>query len=91
MTITFEDYKADLLNEVAAVAQSGSLLTEDAFFDVVTDIIVQSGDLETADRCYFVKQGIRVDGYGGDPIDADGVLSLIICDYNREPELVSAN
>lgn len=91
MTITFEDYKSDLLNEVTAVAQSGSLLTEDAFFDVVTDIIVESGDLETADRCYFVKHGIRVDGYGGDPIDADGVLSLIICDYNSEPELVPAN
>jgi hypothetical protein len=91
MTITFEDYKSELLNEVTAVAQSGALLTEDAFFDVVTDIIVESGDLETADRCYFVKHGIRVDGYGGDPIDADGVLSLIICDYNSEPELVSAN
>lgn len=91
MTVTYDDFKADLLNEVAAVAQSESLLTEDAFFDVVTDIIVDSGDLETADRCYFVKHGIRLDGYGGDPIDADGVLSLIICDYNSDTELVTAN
>lgn len=91
MTITYIDFKADLLNEVAAVAQSESLLTEDAFFDVVTDIIVDSGDLETADRCYFVKHGIKLDGYGGDPIDADGVLSLIICDYNSDIELVTAN
>jgi len=91
VTVTYDDFKADLLNEVAAVAQSESLLTEDAFFDVVTDIIVDSGDLETADRCYFVKHGIRLDGYGGDPIDADGVLSLIICDYNSDTELVTAN
>ena len=91
MTVTYDDFKADLLNEVAVVAQSESLLTEDAFFDVVTDIIVDSGDLETADRCYFVKHGIRLDGYGGDPIDADGVLSLIICDYNSDTELVTAN
>jgi hypothetical protein len=91
MAVTYVDFKSDLLNEVAAVAQSESLLTEDAFFDVVTDIIVDSGDLETADRCYFVKHGIRVDGYGGDPIDADGVLSLIICDYNSDIELVNAN
>lgn len=91
MTVTYDDFKSDLLNEVAAVAQSESLLTEDAFFEVVTDIIVDSGDLETADRCYFVKHGIRLDGYGGDPIDADGILSLIICDYNSDTELVTAN
>jgi hypothetical protein len=91
MTVTYVDFKSDLLNEVAAAAQSESLLTEDAFFDVITNIIVDSGDLETADRCYFVKHGIRVDGYGGDPIDADGVLSLIICDYNSDTELVTAN
>ena len=91
MSVTFEDFKRELLNDVNVAALSGGLLTEDAFFDVVSQIIVESGDLETADRCYFVKHGIRIDGYGGDPIDSDGVLSLIICDYNSDADLVSAN
>ncbi|MGL1682676.1 AIPR family protein, partial [Vibrio parahaemolyticus] len=28
-------------------------------------------------------RGMRVDGYGGDPASADGVLSLIIADFNQ--------
>lgn len=90
MSITYESFKADLVNEISVAAESGHLLTEDAFFDVITDIIVNSGDIETADRCFFVKHGMRIDGYCGDPIDTDGVLTVLVCDYDSNPALSTA-
>ena len=32
----------------------------------------------------LVPRGLRVDGYGGDPIDSDGVLSLIVARFRPE-------
>ena len=51
---------------------------------------VESGDLETADRADYrgpPNSGIRVDGYGGDPLDGSGTLSLIIMDFRQSDEL----
>ena len=34
-------------------------------------------------------RGIRVDGYGGDPNDSDGVLSLIVSEFNQDGEIAT--
>ena len=48
------------------------------------------GELETADRVHHVSpRGIRVDGYGGDPVNSDAVLSLIITDFSQSEEVAT--
>ena len=37
----------------------------------------------------MAPRGIRVDGYGGDPAASDGVLSLIIADFNQTQEITT--
>ena len=47
------------------------------------------GALATADyaRLFNPVLRVRVDGYGGDPVESDNVLSLIICDYDQSDEI----
>jgi hypothetical protein len=91
MTTTLIDFKNQFTNDVKAAAESSSDLTENVFFELMTDTLVDAGDIDTADRCYFVKKGIRIDGYGGDPIDSDNILTVFVCDYETSPELVQIN
>ena len=63
-------------------------LWRDAFFDAFTESLLDAGEIETADRVYYVSpRGIRVDGYGGDPNNSDSVLSLIVADFNQTQEI----
>ena len=73
--------------EVNSHADDTGSLKEDSFFECFTNYLIESGELDTADRCYFVKKGMKIDGYGGDPIDSDNVLNIIVCDYSNSGEI----
>ena len=82
-----DDFKNEFFQEVHARAGAGEQFLEDAFFEGFTEYVVDSGDLSTADRVFYTNQrGIRVDGYGGDPAAAEGVLTLIALDFSGTSE-----
>ena len=91
MRQTFEDFRTEFALDVTSRAQSLGDLTEDSFFDIFTDYLVHSGEIETADRCFYPQQNMRIDGYGGDPLDSDFCLNVIVCDYSTNPELSNVN
>lgn len=77
---------ANIRNE----ADATGIYTVEAFFEMMAAMLSETGELETADRCFFEgkagRVNMRVDGYGGDPRDSDGVLSLIICDLHMSED-----
>nr|WP_067292173.1 AIPR family protein [Marinobacterium profundum] len=90
MAISIEEFSKEFFQEIIMEADASGCLTEDVFFDKFCEHLTDSGDLETADRADYRGQpgsGIRVDGYGGDPINSSGTLSLIIVDYNHSAEV----
>jgi len=87
MLTELEEYYQELFQDVLGAADARGLLLEDAFFETFCDSLTGGGDLGTADRAYYSRTGIRVDGYGGDPITADGTLSVIIMDVNQADEI----
>ena len=88
MTFEITDYHQDLFQDVQTLADAEGRFVEDVFFDLCTESLVATGEIETADRAYYVgSRGIRVDGYGGDPAGSDSVLSLIIIDFNQSEEI----
>ena len=90
MPIDIAEYHEELFQEIHAVADVDGMFVEDVFFDVFTKPLITAGEIETADRVrHDSHRGIRVDGYGGDPIDADGVLSLIISDFDQTQEIAT--
>ena len=76
-----EDFATEFIQEVHARKDSAGIYFQDAFFDVYADHLENSGELDECHRAFFENlRGIRVDGYGGDPLENDGKLSLIISD-----------
>ena len=90
MTIDIAEYHEELFQEVHSRADAEGRFAEDAFFDVLTESLIDAGEIETADRVHHVSpRGIRVDGYGGDPVNSDAVLSLIIIDFSQSQEVAT--
>ncbi len=84
MAPDLDSFHQELFQEVIAAADANGEYAEDAFFDAVTSILIDAGDLDTADRTHYASpKGMRVDGYGGDPIDNDGILALILLDFSQ--------
>lgn len=79
-----EEYAQDLLQDVHAESDADGQFLEDVFFQKACDQLMEAGELDTADRVSYRSptRGIRVDGYGGDPSDSSGTLSLIIVDFH---------
>ena len=90
MAIDIAEYHEELFQEVHSRADAEGRFVEDAFFDVLTESLIDAGEIETADRVHYVSpRGVRVDGYGGDPITSDSVLSLIITDFSQSEEVAT--
>lgn len=90
MASELEDFSQDFFQEILASAGAEGNFQENEFFEVVTGTLMEAGELDSADRCYYATQrGVRVDGYGGDPTAADGILTLIISEFHPDSTLVT--
>ena len=88
MAIELEEFHQEFFQEVIASADVDEYYVEDAFFELFCSHLIDAGELESADRAQFLGQkGLKIDGYGGDPIETDGVLNLIVADYKHSPEI----
>lgn len=90
MIISLEEFAKDFSQDILSEAEAGGKLLEDAFFEKFCRTLTDAGELDTADRADYKgppKSGIRVDGYGGDPMECSGTLNLIIADFNQPGEI----
>jgi len=81
MSFSLEGFFSDLVLEVAAESEACGDLSEDSFFSIATDYLIDSGDITNAERVAYLRPGVRVDGFTGDPRDEDGILTIIVSDY----------
>ena len=90
MTVDITEFHEELFQEIHSLADAEGRFAEDAFFDVLTASLIDAGEMETADRAHHASpRGIRVDGYGGDPVNSDAVLSLIITDFSQSYDVAT--
>jgi hypothetical protein len=88
LTIDITEFNQDLFQDIIASADAEGSYAEDAFFERFCEYLIDAGELETADRVqYLSPRGLRVDGYGGDPTGAEGILSLIVADFNPSTDI----
>ncbi|MGI9362464.1 MAG: AIPR family protein [Parasphingorhabdus sp.] len=89
MTIELNEFHQDFFQEIVSSADADGHYTEDAFFERFSEYLIDAGELETADRAPYnpARGGLRVDGYGGDPLTSDGILSLIVADFSQSQEV----
>lgn len=89
MAIQLDEFHKEFFQEVITAADVDGKYKEDAFFDLFCAQLIEAGELDSADRAAYLGPtlGVRVDGYGGDPLECEGVLSLIVLDFNQLPEI----
>ena len=89
MADSLEDFYQEFARDVIMTADAGGGFKEEAFFEIVAGHLVAAGELETHERTHYVDRarGLRIDGHGGHPRDSDGVLSLIIQDFDQTGEI----
>lgn len=85
------EFHHELIADIQGDADVLGLVTVEAFFEKVGELLTEAGELDGANRAYFEGSvsgnPTRIDGYGGDPRDGDGVLSLILCDFSITDEV----
>ncbi|PWL33574.1 AIPR family protein [Marivita sp. XM-24bin2] len=81
-----EEFHHELIADIQGDADVLGLVTVEAFFEKVGELLTEAGELDGASRAYFgdaiAGHQARIDGYGGDPRDGDGILSLVLCDFS---------
>ena len=82
--LNLEEFRIEHFQDVQTAALvSGSPFT-DALFELFCENLIEIGEIESADRAFYQGQrGLRIDGYGGDPINS-GVLSLILLHSDQD-------
>lgn len=95
---TPEEFYEELFQDIKTTADAYGVYLEDAFFDTVTDYLIDAGEFDEAERAFYRPErgGIRVDGYCGDPLDSmlgqeegQATLGLIALDFNQDTELTT--
>lgn len=87
MTESLEAFHQEFARDVMMTADAGGGFKEEAFFEIVAGHLVAAGELETHERTHYIDRGLRIDGHGGHPRDSDGVLSLIIQDFDQTGDI----
>lgn len=84
MKADLSEFHAELSQRIHRHADADGRFLEDTFFEVFCEQLVEAGELESFDRAHYQgARGVRVDGYGGDPAYSEGILTLIIADYEQ--------
>lgn len=94
MTIGVDELGRELFQDILAEADAAGRFYEDVFFEKFCEFLMDAGEVDAADRAFYrghPSTGIRVDGYGGDPLEASGTLTLIISDLHQSAEVGRLN
>lgn len=85
------EFANEVFQEVLAESDVEGAYREDVFFEQFCEYLTEAGELDSADRSAYlgpIGRGIRVDGYGGDPLIGEtSTLSLIICDFHQSRDI----
>ena len=89
----YKEFK-DIIDRKAEI--SGASQSE-VFFNEVTDLLQENLECIEATNCHFEiptrgsKMGVQIDGFGGNPIDSQNILTIFLVDYSFSDEIEIIN
>jgi hypothetical protein len=87
--MSVEEFHHEFLQDVAARAEAMGEYLENAFFEAFAEHLCDAGEVDTCDRVRYSDRGLKVDGYGGDPVENGDVLTLLVADFSHQTEIGS--
>ncbi|TCA08582.1 AIPR family protein [Rhizobium leguminosarum] len=89
------EFNRDLLLELRDMAADYDVPLEELAFDRLCSALEAEGEIEASDRSSYRGSAsgktLRIDGYGGDPRETEGVLSLIASELFEDGQPVPIN
>lgn len=76
-----DSYYQEWNSTITALSTAKGALQEEAFFETASETLIDMGELSEANYAQYKKTGLQIDGYGGNLIDEENVLKLILLDY----------
>ena len=90
-----DEFHRQIIADVQGDADALGRVNATAFFEITGEYLTEAGEIDSASWSYFEGKAsnstLQVHGYGGDPRDAEGILSLIICDFEITPDPRTVN
>ncbi len=89
-----EEFIVDLNNEISIQASANGETNQDSFFEIISDLLIENGDCKEAqivNDWNNEKTGIQINGYGGDPLSDDNILSIFLVSYSSSNDVVGIN
>lgn len=84
--VNINEYYDDLMQQVISESQSRGLVRQQAFFEIVNEYLIETGDMTpNYEYAYYKKVGIEVNGYGYD--DNRQILFLNVSEFFDGNEL----
>jgi len=74
-----KEYFSNFLQEILARSEADNNFSESICVEVMAERMVEAGEIDNLDDCFFKKRGIRVDGYSFVPDES--LLNLFVADY----------
>ncbi len=91
------DFYKDFKENIDRESLSRGTSQREVFFTQVTDLLKEEGLCIDAINCHFerptsgAKMGIQIDGYGGNPSEAQNLLTIFVVDYSFSEEIEIIN
>lgn len=87
-----EEFHRNFIADIQGDADAAGTYAQEAFFERVGEFLTEAGEVDQADYAHYQGAGsrnveIQVTGSGGDPTHSDGILALILCDFQITPEV----
>lgn len=80
----------DFFQDIRSSADAAGDFLEASFVEKFCEYLIDAGEFDTYDAGHYrAAKGMRIDGYAGDPIEEDGVLTLFISDFNQSDHISS--
>lgn len=92
MKYGIDEFHKSFMQDVWGAADVSRQFAESSFVEIFAEYLQDAGEIESFDYTPFrsnISRGLQIDGYSGDPADTEGVLTLVISDFNQEDSLLS--
>jgi len=90
MSDDIEKFYQDFFQDIRSSADADGDFLEASFVECFCDYLIDAGEFDTYDAGHYrAAKGMRIDGYAGDPVEEEGVLTLFISDFSQDDKLAT--
>ena len=84
-----DDFFTEFRQEVGLHADIEGEYQETSFVEVFAHYLIDAGEFDAFDAAHYQSLGRKVNGSAGDPLQLNGVLSLVVADWNPGTEVAT--